>query len=448
METYKTVEMLKDPLILVRGVENIMNGDLCKVRLGDQEILGEVISARDKDALIEVFSSIRGFSKIRTQVTFEGKVFSTGVTEHILGRTFDGLGNPTDGDMIVPDKEVQIYGAPINPAMREKPKDFIQTGVSAIDGLNSLVMGQKLPIFSGSGLPGNDLAIQVVKNAKTLKGNKFAILFGAMGVTEREVDKFTSLFDSPNADRIALFINRASDSIIERITLPKVLLTNAEYLAFEKGYDVLVVLTDMLSYSDALRQLSSERKQIPGRRGYPASLYNDLAIVYERCGKIKGLPGSITIIPVLTMPSDDITHPVPDLTGYITEGQIVLSRDLFNRKIFPPISLQDSLSRLMDDGIGKGFTREDHRQVANQLYLAFSKGTDARNLALLIGESGLSDEDKLYLSFLNEFEARFISQSQTEDRDIKETLSLAWELMKMLPSLPRIDKALIEKYKR
>jgi V/A-type H+-transporting ATPase subunit B len=446
METYRTVEMLKDPLVLVRDVDNIMNGDLCRVKIDSKEILGQVITAKGRDALIEVFSSISGFNKVDTQVTFEGKLFSTGVTEHILGRVFDGLGNPIDGSEIVPEKFVQIYGNPINPAIRESPSDFIQTGISAIDGLNSLVMGQKLPIFSGSGLPGDDIAIQVVKNAKTLKGNKFAILFGAMGITDREVDKFMGLFDSANADRTSLFINRASDSIIERISLPKVVLTNAEYLAFEKGYDVLVVLTDMLSYSDALRQLSSERKQIPGRRGYPSSLYNDLAIVYERCGKIRGINGSITIIPVLTMPSDDITHPVPDLSGYITEGQVVLSRDLFNRKIFPPINLQGSLSRLMDNGIGKGFTREDHRQVANQLYLAFSKGTEARNLSLLIGEGGLSEEDKLYLSFLDEFEKKFINQKVSEDRDIKETLTIAWSLLKTLPSLPRIDKTLVEKY--
>jgi V/A-type H+-transporting ATPase subunit B len=446
MESYKTVEMLKDPLILVRGVANAMNGDICRVKFKDQEILGEVISAKGGDALIEAFSSIHGLIKTSTRVAFEGRVFSTGVTEHILGRVFNGFGDVIDGGKIVSEREVTVYGNPINPAVREKPKDFIQTGISAIDGLNSLVMGQKLPIFSGSGLPGSDIAISIVRNAKTMKGNKFAILFGAMGVTEREANKFMGLFDSPNADRTALFINRASDSIIERITLPKVVLTHAEYLAFTKGYDVLVILTDMLSFADALRQLSAERKQIPGRRGYSSSLYTDLALIYERCGKIKDVNGSITIMPIVTMPSDDITHPVLDLTGYITEGQIVLSRDLFNRKISPPISVQDSLSRLMDNGIGKGFTREDHRQVANQLYFAVSKGIDARNLSLLIGDSALSDEDKNYLNFLNEFENRFILQGLDEDRDIKETLDIAWSIMKMLPSLPRIDKNFVDKY--
>lgn len=446
METYKTVETLKDPLILVRNVENAMNGGLCKVKFGENEILGQVITVKGNDALVETFSSIHGFIKTKTQITFEGKIFSTGVTEHILGRVFNGFGEVIDGSNIVPEKEIVIYGSPINPTVREKPKDFIQTGISAIDGLNALVMGQKLPIFSGSGLPGNDIAISVVKNAKTLKGNKFAIIFGAMGITEREVDKFMGLFESQNADRIALFVNRASDSIIERITLPKVVLTNAEYLAFEKGYDVLVVLTDMLSYADALRQLAAERKQVPGRRGYSSSLYTDLALVYERCGKIKGVTGSITIMPVVTMPADDITHPVLDLTGYITEGQIVLSRDLYNRKIFPPISILDSLSRLMDNGIGKGFTREDHRQVANQLYFAVSKGIDARNLALLIGENALSDEDKDYLRFLDEFEDKFIRQGLDEDRNINDTLNIAWSIMKKLPSLPRIDKAFMLKY--
>ena len=446
METYRTVEKLKDPLILVTEVENVMNGDICHIRLDHTDVVGQVISADGGNALVEVFSSIRGFGKLQTKVSFEGKVFETGVTEHILGRVFNGFGVPIDGSRLVPEKYVQIYGNPINPAKRDKPRDFIQTGISSIDGLNSLVKGQKLPLFSGSGLPSDDMVVQIVENAKTLKGGKFAVLFGAMGITDRKVDKFLKLMDSPNADRTAVFVNKADDSIIERITLPRIVLTHAEYLAFEKGYDVLVVLTDMLSYSDALRQLSAERKQIPGRRGYPASLYTDLASIYERCGKIKGMQGSITMIPMLTMPSDDITHPVPDLTGYITEGQIVLGRDLFNRKIYPPVNVQNSLSRLMDDGVGKDFTREDHRQVANQLYYAYSKGLDARNLSVLIGSSALSDEDKTYLNFLEEFEKKFIAQEPHSDRDIVTTLSIAWELFGSLPELPRINKEFVEKY--
>jgi V/A-type H+-transporting ATPase subunit B len=446
METYKTITKIKDPLITVTGVENAMNGDMCIINSGGTEMLGEIITAYGQDAVVEAFRPLRGLSRSKLQVTCTGEIFSIGVTEHILGRAFDGLGRVTDGGKLVPEKKTIVYGSPINPYVRDKPKDFIETGISGIDCLNSLVMGQKLPIFSGSGLPGSDIAIEIVKNAKTRKDTKFAVLFGAMGVKDSEANKFTDLLDGKNGDRTAVFINRASDSIIERITLPKIIMTHAEYLAFERGYDVLVVLTDMLSYADALRQLSSERKQVPGRRGYSSSLYTDLATIYERCGKIKDLKGSITLIPIVTMPSDDITHPVPDLTGYITEGQILLSRDLFNRKIFPPIDVLGSLSRLMDNGIGKNFTREDHRQVANQLYFAFSKGMDARNLSALIGENGLSDDDKIYLKFLDDFENKFIRQQPGEPRSIEETLDLAWTIMKDLQSLPRIEKNIIEKY--
>ncbi len=445
MEIYKGIESLKEPIIVVSGVEKAMNGDICKIKTEDKEVMGQVISVDGSNAVVEVFSSIKGFDK-STQVGFEGRPFSIGVTEFALGRVFNGLGKPIDGSEIVSEKEASVYGSPINPAKRNKPSDFIQTGISAIDGLNSLVMGQKLPIFSGGGLPHNDLALQIVKNARTDKNTKFAVIFGAMGITSRESDKFMSLLDSPSADRTIIFMNKSNDPIIERLILPRVALTYAEYLAFEKDYNVLVVLTDMLNYSDALRQLSAEMRQIPGRRGYPANLYTDLATIYERCGRIKGKDGSVTLMPILSMPADDITHPVPDLTGYITEGQIVLSRDMFNRKIYPPISIQDSLSRLMDFGVGAGKTREDHRQVANQLYYAFSKGMDARNLSLLIGEGALSEEDKVYLKFLGEFEDKFVSQEISEARDLTTTLGIAWELMAQLPVLPRITKEIIDKY--
>jgi len=386
-----------------------------------------------------------------TKVRFLGKPLELSVSYDMIGRIFDGLGNPIDGGpKIIPDKRMDINGVPINPVARDYPSEFIQTGVSAIDGLNTLVRGQKLPIFSGSGLPHSELAAQIARQARVLgKGENFAVVFGAMGITFEEAQFFIDDFTKTGAiDRAVLFINLADDPAIERIATPRVALTCAEYLAFEKDMHVLVILTDMTNYAEALRETSAARKEVPGRRGYPGYLYTDLSTIYERAGRIKGRKGSITQIPILTMPEDDITHPIPDLTGYITEGQIILSRELYKKGIAPPIDVLPSLSRLKDKGIGEGKTREDHADTMNQLFAAYATGKEARELAVILGEAALSETDKAYVAFADEFERRYVNQGYYNNREITETLDLGWELLKILPrtELKRIRDEYLEKY--
>ncbi|HEB37822.1 MAG TPA: V-type ATP synthase subunit B, partial [Thermoplasmatales archaeon] len=369
----------------------------------------------------------------------------------MLGRIFSGIGEPRDGlPPIIPEKRLDINGQPINPEAREYPREFIETGISAIDGMNTLVRGQKLPIFSGSGLPHNELAAQIARQAKVKgKGEDFAVVFCAMGITEEEANFFIKSFEKTGAlERTVIFLNLADDPTIERIILPRMALTCAEYLAFDLDMHVLVILTDMTNYAEALREISAAREEVPGRRGYPGYMYTDLATIYERAGRIKGKKGSITQIPILSMPDDDITHPIPDLTGYITEGQIVLARALHNKGIYPPIAVLPSLSRLMARGIGKDRTREDHANVSDQLYAAYAEGCDLRDLVSIVGEEALSDRDRAFLKLADEFEKRFVSQSKDEDRSIEETLSIGWELLSMLPTseLKKIDPKYIEKY--
>ena len=373
------------------------------------------------------------------------------VSADMLSRVFDGLGNPIDdGPAIIPEKRLDINGTPMNPAARNYPQEFIQTGVSAIDGLNTLVRGQKLPIFSASGLPHNNLAAQIARQAKVLGNNaKFAVVFGAMGITFEESNFFVESFRKAGSiDRTVMFVNLANDPAIERIATPKMALTAAEYLAFDKGMHVLVILTDITNYADALREISAARKEVPGRRGYPGYMYTDLATIYERAGRQRGRDGSITLIPILTMPEDDKTHPIPDLTGYITEGQIILSRELHRKGIVPPVDVLPSLSRLKDKGIGEGKTREDHAGTMNQLFAAYARGKDAKELMTILGEAALSDDDKLFAKFADEFEKRYVSQGFETNRSIEETLALGWELLSILPrtELKRIKPEYIEKY--
>ncbi|MEO0184708.1 MAG: V-type ATP synthase subunit B, partial [candidate division WOR-3 bacterium] len=379
------------------------------------------------------------------------KTLQIGVSAKMLGRVFDGLGRPIDdGPEIVPEALLDINGAPINPTARDYPNEFIQTGISAIDGINTLVRGQKLPIFSGSGLPHNRFAAQIVRQATVLQeGQEFAIVFGAMGITFEEANFFISNFTSTGAlEKVVLFLNLTDDPAIERVSTPRVVLTVAEYLAFTKGYHILVILSDMTNYAEALREISAARKEIPGRRGYPGYLYTDLATVYERSGRIKGKKGSITLIPILTMPEDDKTHPIPDLTGYITEGQIILSRALYRKKILPPVDVMQSLSRLKDKGIGKGKTREDHADLFNQLIACYSRGKEAQELAIILGEAALSDMDKIYLKFATVFEQRYVNQDEYENRTIEQTLNLGWELLKLVPraEMKRVREEFLKKY--
>jgi len=396
-----------------------------------------------------VLEGTSGIDTIASKIRLKGETAKIGVSTEILGRFFNGLGEPTDGlSEIVPEARLEINGFPINPSARDKPSDFIQTGISTIDGLNTLVRGQKLPIFSGAGLPANEIAAQIVRQAKVAGGEQFSIVFGAMGITSREAFFFKNVFEQSGAmEKTVAFINTAEDPTIERLFTPRSALTVAEYLAFEKGHHVLVILTDMTNYCEALREIGSAREEIPGRRGYPGYMYTDLATIYERAGRIKGKDGSITLIPILTMPDDDITHPIADLSGYITEGQIVLSRALFRKGIYPPVDVLPSLSRLMNLGIGKGKTRDEHRGLADQLYASYAKGRDTRRLATIIGEEGLTDIDKRYLKFADEFEKVFVGQGDV-DRSIEDTLNLGWKLLSMLPKteLIRIKEDYIEKY--
>jgi len=449
---YKTLESVAGPLIVVGKVGNAAYGEIVKVRLQNGETrLGQVLDTSDKNAVVQVFGPTTGIDIDKTSVSFMGETFSVGVSEDMLGRIFDGQGRPRDSGGEVSYKEKRdINGAPINPSARAMPSDFIETGISSIDGLMTLVRGQKLPIFTGAGLPHNQLAAQIARQAKVKSTQEsFAVVFAGIGITYDDAMYFINEFRKTGAiSRSVAFINLADDPSIERILTPRLALTTAEYLAYERGMHVLVMLDDMTNYCEALRELSSAREEVPGRRGYPGYMYTDLASIYERAGIVKGKKGSITQLNVVSMPSDDVTHPIPDLTGYITEGQIFMARDLSNRNIYPPINPLGSLSRLMSNGIGAGKTREDHRGVADQLYGAYAKAQDARNLSSIVGAEALSESDKMYLKFGEAFERKFIGQGPYEDRSIEETLNIGWELLSMLPEseLTRIKKEYIEKY--
>ena len=449
---YSTVTEVTGPLLIVEGVRGVAYGEVVKIRTSTgEERTGQVLEAQEDKAVVQVFEGTKGLDTKLTSVRFTGETMKIGLSRDMLGRIFDGMGRPRDGlPDIIPEKIMDINGLPINPTAREYPREFIETGISAIDGMNTLVRGQKLPIFSGSGLPHNELAAQIARQAKVKgEGEEFAVVFCAMGITEEEANFFIKDFRETGAiERTVIFLNLADEPTIERIILPRMALTCAEYLAFDLDMHVLVILTDMTNYAEALREISAAREEVPGRRGYPGYMYTDLATIYERAGRIKGKKGSITQIPILTMPDDDITHPIPDLTGYITEGQIVLSRELHNKGIYPPIAVLPSLSRLMARGIGEGRTREDHAQVSDQLYAAYAEGCDLRDLVAIVGEEALTDRDRAYLKFADEFESRFVSQGRDEDRSIEETLTIGWNLLSIIPraELKKIDPKYIEKY--
>ncbi|MBQ3031948.1 MAG: V-type ATP synthase subunit B [Anaerotignum sp.] len=452
IKEYRSIQEVAGPLMVVSGVEGVTYDELGEIELANGEIRKcKVLEVNGDTALVQLFESATGINLAESKVRFLGKGLDFGVSPDILGRVFDGMGNPMDGGPeIIPEKRLDINGAPINPAARIYPAEFIQTGVSAIDGLNTLVRGQKLPIFSGSGLPHANLAVQIARQAK-VRGtdSKFAVVFAAIGITFEDAEFFINDFKQTGAiDRSVVFINLANDPAVERICTPKMALTAAEYLAFEQDMHVLVILTDITNYAEALREVSAAKKEVPGRRGYPGYLYTDLATMYERAGRMKGHEGSITMIPILTMPEDDKTHPIPDLTGYITEGQIILSRDLDKKGIQPPINVLPSLSRLKDKGIGKGKTREDHADTMNQLFAAYSRGKDAKELMAILGESALSDVDLIYAKFADEFEKKYVSQGFRTDRTIEQTLETGWSLLRMLPKseLKRIRDEYLEKY--
>jgi V/A-type H+-transporting ATPase subunit B len=437
---------------MVDGVEGVTYGELTDIKLPDGSMRrGRVLEVNRDKAVVQVFEGTSGLSPEDITIKFLGKGTELGVSMDMLGRVFDGFGRPIDdGPAIIPEQWLNINGNPMNPYSRDYPNEFIQTGISTIDLLNTLVRGQKLPFFSGSGLPHSRMAAQVARQAKVLKtGEKFAVIFAAMGITFEESEFFIADFRRTGAlERAVLFMNLADDPAIERIAVPRMALTTAEFLAFEKGMHVLVILTDLTNYCEALREISAARKEVPGRRGYPGYLYTDLSTIYERAGRIKGREGSITQLPVLTMPEDDKTHPIPDLTGYITEGQIIMSRPLHAQGIYPPVDVLPSLSRLKDKGIGKGKTREDHANVMNQLYSAYARGKNAKELAVVLGESALSEIDILYVKFADAFEDRFIRQGEDENRTIEESLAIGWDLLGMLPKteLKRVREEFIEQY--
>ena len=449
---YRTIEEVAGPLMLVRQVEGVKYDELGEIELDDGSVRRcRVLEVNGSNVLVQLFESAAGLNLSSSKVRFSGHGVQLGVSEDMLGRVFSGMGSPIDGGpKIIPEKMLDINGTPINPAARNYPSEFIQTGVSTIDGLNTLVRGQKLPIFSASGLPHANLAAQIARQAKVRgKDDKFAVVFAAVGITFEEADFFISDFKKTGAiDRTVLFINLASDSAIERITTPRMALTAAEYLAFEKDMHVLVIMTDITNYAEALREVSAARKEVPGRRGYPGYLYTDLATMYERAGRKLDSNGSITMIPILTMPEDDKTHPIPDLTGYITEGQIILSRELYKKGCIPPVDVLPSLSRLKDKGIGDGKTREDHKGLMNQLFSNYARGKEAKELMVVLGESALTPMERLYAKFADEFEAKYINQGFYENRTIEETLDIGWELLKIFPKseLKRIKPDMIAKY--
>ncbi len=449
---YRTLSYVSGPLIFVERVQGVGYGEIVEITsTGSVTRAGQVLEVSGDRAVVQVFTGTRGLDVDTTRVRFTGEVARLGVSTEMLGRTLNGAGEPLDGGpAIVPETFLDINGEPINPYARDHPSEFIQTGFSAIDGLNTLVRGQKLPIFSGYGLPANEIAAQIAAQAKVLgTGERFAVVFAALGITHREASFFIRRFEASGAlDRTVLFLNLADDPTVERLLTPRAALTTAEYLAFQRDMHVLVIVTDMTNYCEALREVATAREEVPGRRGYPGYMYTDLATIYERAGRIKGKLGSITQLMILNMPDDDITHPIPDLTGYITEGQIVLSRDLHRRGIYPPIDALPCLSRLMNAGIGAGKTREDHRGVADQLYSFYAQGRDLRRLVAIVGEAALSEEDRRYLDFANTFEQQYIGQGNT-NRDIEETLSIGWKLLDEFPAteLKRIKREHIETYR-
>lgn len=449
---YRTLQEVAGPLMLVRDVEGVKYEELGEIELQNGETRRcRVLEVNGSNALVQLFENSQGINLATSKIRFLGRQMELGVSRDMLGRVFDGLGRVIDGGPeIIPEKRLNVNGTPMNPAARNYPQEFIETGISAIDGLNTLVRGQKLPIFSASGLPHAALAAQIARQAKVRgKNESFAVVFAAMGITFEEANFFVESFKQTGAiDRTVMFSNLANDPAIERIATPKMALTAAEYLAFELGIHVLVILTDITNYADALREVSAARKEVPGRRGYPGYMYTDLASIYERAGRQKGKDGSITMIPILSMPEDDKTHPIPDLTGYITEGQIILSRELHRRGIVPPIDVLPSLSRLKDKGIGEGKTRKDHSNTMNQLFSAYARGKDAKELMVILGEAALTDIDKMYAHFADEFEKQYVSQGNNTDRSIEETLDIGWKLLKILPrsELKRISDELLEEY--
>ena len=452
IKEYRTISSIEGPLMQVEGIRGAKFNELVEVQLQDgQKRQGQVLEVSDDYATVQLFEGSSGVNLRDTKVRFTGRPQHLPVSEDMVGRIFNGMGKVMDdGPEIIAEKELNIEGASINPVSREYPDEFIQTGISTIDHLNTLVRGQKLPIFSGSGLPHKELAAQIARQAAVLNSDdKFAVVFAAMGVTFEEADYFIeNLRDSGALDRSVLFVNLADDPSIERLATPKIALTTAEYLAFEKGMHVLVIMTDITNYCEALREVSAARREVPGRRGYPGYLYTNLATLYERAGRIEGKAGSVTQLPILTMPEDDITHPIPDLTGYITEGQIILSRELYNNGLRPPINVLPSLSRLKDDGIGEGKTRKDHEPTMNQVFAAYAEGKQAKELSAVLGEAALSETDKKYLEFANQFEERYVDQGFYTNRTIFESIDLAWELLDILPrtELKRIKDPMIDEH--
>ena len=449
---YRTIKEAVGPLMLVEDVSGVKYDELVEIVQADGSIRrGRVLEINGDKALLQLFEGSQGLRIADSKARFLGKSIELDVAPDMLGRVFDGMGKPMDdGPALIPEKHLDINGMPMNPTARDYPSEFIQTGISAIDGLNTLVRGQKLPVFSGSGLPHANLAAQIARQARVLgTDEKFAVVFAAVGITFEEADFFISDFRKTGAiERTVTFINLANDPAIERIATPRMAITAAEYLAYDLGMHVLVIITDITNYAEALREVSAARKEVPGRRGYPGYMYTDLATMYERAGRIRGNAGSITMIPILSMPEDDVTHPIPDLTGYITEGQIILSRELHRKGLTPPINVLPSLSRLKDKGIGKGKTREDHADTMNQLFAAYSRGCDAKELAVILGDAALSDTDKLYAKFADAFEREYVSQGYYTNRNIEETLDLGWKLLGILPKaeLKRIRDSYIEKY--
>lgn len=449
---YRTIREVSGPLMIVKNVEGVTYDELAELELPNGEVRHcKVLECNGDTAVVQLFENSAGINLKDSKIRFLGHPLELAVSEDMLGRVFNGMGHPKDGGPEVLAAEMKdINGLPMNPAARDYPNEFIQTGISTIDGLNTLVRGQKLPIFSGSGLPHAQLAAQIARQAKVLDdSSRFAVVFAAIGITFEEAEFFANEFRRTGAmERTVLFTNLASDPAVERIATPRMALTAAEYLAFEKNYHVLVILTDITNYADALREVSAARKEVPGRRGYPGYMYTDLASLYERAGRQNGKTGSITMIPILTMPEDDKTHPIPDLTGYITEGQIILSRELYRKNIAPPIDVLPSLSRLKDKGIGEGKTRADHASTMNQLFAAYARGKDAKELMVVLGEAALTDIDKLYAKFADAFETEYVSQGYTTNRDIEDTLALGWKLLSILPrsELKRINDKFLDAY--
>ncbi len=450
---YTTIREVVGPLVMVDGVDGVKYDELVEIKRSDGSDLrrGKVLEVNGSKALVQLFEGSQGLKIADSRAKFLGHSIELAVSPDMLGRVFDGMGRPKDGGApLIPEKMLDINGSPMNPAARDYPNEFIQTGVSAIDGLNTLVRGQKLPVFSGSGLPHAQFAAQIARQARVRGTSEpFAVVFAAVGITFEEADFFIEDFKKTGAiERTVTFVNLANDPAIERIATPRMAITAAEYLAYDLGMHVLVIITDITNYAEALREISAARKEVPGRRGYPGYLYTDLATMYERAGRIRGCKGSITMIPILSMPEDDITHPIPDLTGYITEGQIILSRELHRKGITPPVNVLPSLSRLKDKGIGRDKTREDHADTMNQLFAAYSRGKEAKELAVILGDAALSDVDKLYAKFADEFETRYVSQGYYENRSVEETLDIGWELLRILPrsELRRIRDAYLDKY--